>query len=504
MNANSKSLYLYTRIKIYNEGLLVYLYDDSNLYKLGCWDEIESWIEDSRNNQNKSFAPAKKLVAYELMQDDSICADITVREPLSQEEKKELFTMQPLTTFLELPSGTLCVECANSFRLDPDYEEEIFEKGGVVEVPPGDYVVNVYHVDLEMMSRWERKQYEGPLQYIVLTPATEYSKPVKPKIFLPYFFEKAASDKRRKFDTQWVGKYTIKDKVFHGHFIDTYNIKEPCINLDRDAEIKMGLRMGCRILVEFGKVRIDMIYMSRLDRCDYGYFYGREKRDLIENISKCRMFRDADGIEKLYFSHLTGKNLYYFIKGIPKPGTPVKVNYIKDPEEPALDLELLDDWKVENSVIFCRVIASSKYAITLNTPPEAFKMIGAGDGGKLELDFGNSKHVLYYNVSSKKLQPAPPDRIDKIERQVKKVESGLIDVLTGDSQDYPDEEWEKLKELLFPPEEYPWTGETIEYWESPEHKVLILKPLVIRDLEMTRYTLVPEIEMGRKVVIRKI
>ena len=490
-------------ITTYNEGLIVYLYDDSLLDKLAYYKDLPALLESHKGTRFRRVSQSGTIVAYELRQDDSLSIMVKTGLPLTKEEMEEICALPPLTAYLRIPSGRLAVECANSFRLDPDCEGEPPEEGAVVEVPPGEYIVHIYHIDLSLLPSNESGNYRGPLQYIVLTPAEPTDFPSMKNAWLPYKVKKK-STKKKKFDLSWVGQYTIVDGVFNGQFVKCHNINDPCINLGRSAELKMGLRLGAGILVEYENVKMNMVFMSRLDRIDYEMFYGTEARKKIEHISKVRIYRDIDGEEKLLSSHLVGKDQYNFLKGIPKEGTPVKITVTSPPDIPIMDLSMLEKWSVNDGIISGEILKITSMSVAVNIPPEAFEKINAVEGERFLFELGKTKHTFHYMVPHNKLTPGNDGRLLVIQSQVKKVERGYIDVITGETTLYPDDDWEKLVGMLHPPEEYPWVGEFREYWEAPEHKVLILQPLPIKELVGTRYSLIPHERVGGEVRICKI
>lgn len=490
-------------IKIYNEGLIVYLYDDSLLDKLAYYKDLPTLIESHKGIRFKRISMSGTIVAYELRQDDSLSIVVKTGLPLTKEEMEEICVHPPLTVYLRIPSGKLAVECADSFRLDPGFEDEPPEEGAVVEVPPGAYIVNIYHVDIPELPSEKIGNYQGPFQYIILTPASPTEFPTEKNAYIPYKVEKKAAGKK-KYDLSWVGQYTVENGVFTGQFVKCRDINDPCINLDRNAELKMGLRLGTGILLEFNDLKMNAIFMSRLDRVDYEMFYGREAREKIEHISKLRIYRDSDRKEKLLSSHLVGKDQYNFLKGIPKDGTPVKITVTSPPDIPIMELSLLEKWSVNDGIISGEILTITSMFVSVNIPPEAFGKINAVEGERFLLELGNSKHAFHYMVPHNKLSPGDDDRLLIIQSQVKKVERGYIDVIVGETTQYPDDEWEKLRGMLHPPEEYPWVGEFREYWEAPEHKVLVLQPLPIKELVGTKFSLIPHEQVGRQVKISKI
>src|SRR5690242_4560318 len=80
------------RAQVYNDGLAVYLYDLSfrdELKKENAWEKVnEAFEADKPEKELKQFLSSKRLVAYELQQDDSVILDVCVGVPLTKDELK--------------------------------------------------------------------------------------------------------------------------------------------------------------------------------------------------------------------------------------------------------------------------------------------------------------------------------------------------------------------------------------------------------------------------------
>lgn len=239
-------------VSVYNEALLAYLWDESHLPVLqACGADFESGYAESDAEIEKPLKKLAKdgvLVAYELFQDDEVSLEVVVGPPLSKTELKNGNWTKPLTANLHLPSGVLRIDTANT--LPVEYEQE--EQPGRVNVPPGEYVISLYHLDQEKMGG---EDWTGPQSILVLTPSAE-AKPVKgSKALLRY----------GRLPEKWIGQYTITDGVFHGKAFarDAQNLY--LINIDRPAAEKLDLTPGTMLRIEVGNFKSDVVYIGEIE-----------------------------------------------------------------------------------------------------------------------------------------------------------------------------------------------------------------------------------------------
>ena len=145
-----------THLSLFNSGLEVWLYDNANADTI----RDSGALDFRRESKGESFEALTKrgmIVGYSLHQDDELEIAVYVGDPLSETELSMSRWLEPQTAFLRVPSGRLCVEPNDSCRVGP---ETPTEKGGVVDVPPGDYRVTLYRVDHEALFR-EQPRVEG-------------------------------------------------------------------------------------------------------------------------------------------------------------------------------------------------------------------------------------------------------------------------------------------------------------------------------------------------------
>jgi len=150
----------------------VYVQNDSGAYSLLSSSVLERVIDDGRENDG-AFLKAHEAVLGSLVGDDSFVARVVVGESLSSDESSQWIARYRWA--LKVPCGKLLV-CGG---YDPDVLGDWVENAksdgvGVVEVPPGHYLVDVYtylhsmngRVILEQMwdtklGAWFRKDHPG-------------------------------------------------------------------------------------------------------------------------------------------------------------------------------------------------------------------------------------------------------------------------------------------------------------------------------------------------------
>jgi hypothetical protein len=168
-----------TAVNVYNDGLVVFLYDEANGKDIQTADPtlLEGFSdEDAADPKLADLATQGLLVAYELQQDDELSIEVAIGGPLTNQELKEGRWHTVQRAPIRLSSGKLCIEGYGNLRISPDYDPDE-EPGAVVDVPPGDYVLSLYHTNWEALEEdglWDdSKDWEGPNQVITLTPAAE-------------------------------------------------------------------------------------------------------------------------------------------------------------------------------------------------------------------------------------------------------------------------------------------------------------------------------------------
>ena len=179
-------------VNVYNDGLVVFLYDEANGKAIQKADPtlLEAFSdEDAADPKLEDLANKGLLVAYELEQDDELSIEVSVGDPLTDQELKSGRWHPVQRAPIHLPSGKLHIEGYGNFRLSPDYDPDE-EPGAVIKIPSGDYVLSLYHLNwdaLEEDGLWDdSKEWEGPQQMITLTPAADTKPVANPKPMLRF------------------------------------------------------------------------------------------------------------------------------------------------------------------------------------------------------------------------------------------------------------------------------------------------------------------------------
>lgn len=134
-----------TLVWVYNSGPTMFLYDDASQDAIR--DASPSLLHGYYGDPAKdvdgpllALGEQGHLVVFELYQDDEFVGELSVGQPLSQDETDGLPWSEPAWAYLNLPSGRLCVESLDSLRVGDD---DPTDPGAMVSVPPGAYAVSL-------------------------------------------------------------------------------------------------------------------------------------------------------------------------------------------------------------------------------------------------------------------------------------------------------------------------------------------------------------------------
>ncbi len=248
-------------VDVYNEGLLVYLLDEANLPVLeqSGADFQSGFAEDEADvdPQLKKLAKDGIYGAYELIQDDEVSVEIVVGPPLTKKELAVGRWHKPQKAFLRLPSGKLRVDTPNTLPI----HDEPTDPPGVVNVPPGDYVLTLYRLHWDDLRNdglicggedgEPQRLWHGPQEVIVLTPLAE-AKPVRG---IQSYLRFPQPD-----SAVWKGKYEIEGQTFRGLAMTQYWWDNIHVNLDCPAQAALGLQPGMSFRLELKGFVFDVIF----------------------------------------------------------------------------------------------------------------------------------------------------------------------------------------------------------------------------------------------------
>jgi hypothetical protein len=216
--------------EVFNSGLEVWLYDATHRDTLKSSGAFETELETPELEKHLvAFAQQGLIMAYQLMQDDSLSIAVAVGEPLSEKELGAARWLEPQRAFLRLPSGRLVIESNDALTIR---SEEPTDKGAELAVPAGDYRVTLYRIDHDALEA-DELEWHGPNEFIVLTPG-DTARPVKDQpAFLPWVM-------RGPGEAAW----TIEAGVYRGaalvHDADT----TISVALDPTGAERLGLADG--------------------------------------------------------------------------------------------------------------------------------------------------------------------------------------------------------------------------------------------------------------------
>ena len=163
------------RVEIFNSGMEVWLYDKSYRDELKASGAFEEDADETLfEKAMQAFVRGGRLMAYQLMQDDSLNIAVAIRAPFAGKELAGGRWLAPQQAFLRLPSGRLVVESNDSLTIR---KSQPTDPGAELEVPPGNYLATLYRIDSDALEA-DEIDWEGPSEIITLTPGAK-AKPVR-------------------------------------------------------------------------------------------------------------------------------------------------------------------------------------------------------------------------------------------------------------------------------------------------------------------------------------
>ena len=216
-------------VEVFNSGLQVWLYDAANREKLKASGAFEVETDQAEMEEKmKSFVREGTILAYDLMQDDSLKLAVIVGEPMAKKEMSTAPWLAPQRGFLRLPTGALVVESNDALTIR---KLEPADKGALVNVPPGDYLATIHRIDYGALEA-DEDDYSGPSEVITLTPG-DAAKPVEGQPpFLPW------EPRPPEGDNQW----RIEDGVYHGAVLFPDDEMAMGLAIDKKGVAQMGLK----------------------------------------------------------------------------------------------------------------------------------------------------------------------------------------------------------------------------------------------------------------------
>lgn len=410
------------RVEVYNEGLIVYLYDPAHAEAIVAANPSSVLevcdVEYSKDKALKQLVKDGLFAAYELDQDDPVAVDIVVGEPLTKEEMKRSGAkwLKPLTGVLNIQSGRLRVDSANTFRLSKEarfhaqnYAEEhgkppkdsnykafgLSDPSGEAKVPPGEYMLTLHRVDFDAFD--EEEEWEGPSEVITLTPLTESNRPKKLHPVIPH------STSRVYYKYQTAAR--VKDGVFEGRVLST-----KLINFTQRHAEQLGLRRGQRLRVQVGDQPYDMIFLGGADPLLRAPLFELLYPDRLAALEKKHpgLLRAAvytDSITHLWLMRLYPFDMETdpgFEKGAVVRIEPTDEFLLPPPEVPRDAIE----GRIEGDTLHGIVLACGPGGIELGVGRKQLTALGLSKAAELVLSIGDwSTRVLYLSNPDDEIRP---------------------------------------------------------------------------------------------------
>lgn len=252
------------RVRIFNSGLEVWLYDQSFRYELKASTAFEENADEALFQKAMTkFVKEGKIMAYQLMQDDSLDLSVSVRQPLTKEELATAPWLDPQHGYLRIPSGRLVVESNDSLTIRTSKPTD---KGTELKVPAGDYLATLHRIDWDALEA-DEMDWKGPGEIITLTAGAK-AKPVRGQpALLPW--EQKTSGK---------ADWKIDNGVYHGAVLFYDAEMAMGIALNQDAIARLGLKDKSIALLSVPELNFECVMVcSKGDDSGMEYFERMEK-----------------------------------------------------------------------------------------------------------------------------------------------------------------------------------------------------------------------------------
>jgi hypothetical protein len=460
------------RAAIYNDGLVVYLYDEmfqAELLSADAWERLSQGLSTEKPDRSlKAFLSSRKVVAYELYQDDSVVVDVCVGAPLTKDELKSRRGMKwhkAVTTLIDLPSGKLRIESGNSCRIGG---ENPADEGATLEVPPGEYLLTLHRADwAEMVNEEPRVAGET----ITLTPIDEATAPKKFSAALPY------PQKTPKHS--WIGKFRLDGERFDAQacFLDPWDFID--LNLDRAACEKLALGPGSVVDVtiagrNFAFVLLsDALQLTIGGHANYKQLFGNDRTtaEIAREPEVVLALLNKPG--DLDFEILRGMRVKT-TEGIDTPRKWQKASGVVRPARlPLVDLDDLGKWKKDEDGVGATALVVTGNVVSASLAPEALDALGLQPGDKFVIESGGVRRTALYVASPKealsamqRTEPVGPRRDEYMALRTKMYD------LAGDALEAVRDQIRAI--LIADP---PLVGFFDKHWLDPTRSVFCLMPM---------------------------
>jgi len=357
-------------VKVFNSGLLVYLYDQANAATIR-----ESGVNliEPQGTAFGRLARTGTLVVYELPQDDPLHVDVCTGTPLTEGERSKLRWLAPQKAPLAVPSGALCIHSADSIPIGDDAPAS---KGAVATVPPGDYLLTLYRVNPDQLSV-EGIRHRGPREVILLEPCPidPESAPTAP---LPFIAEAARAP--------WAGAWSVDGLRFLGQVVDGNGTL--VTNLDREAAKRLGLAWGTALEVRAGRTTVTAIFLGDNGFDEYLLYRGESVKSPHPHLMGACWWNHENALTDVLV--VRGETKFKL-----RPKTQVEVRVLPDPID-RRDESWVGNWSLAGTAVRGSVL--HHYAVwggphcTFTLDASALEAIGASPGDLLVVRIGASEH----------------------------------------------------------------------------------------------------------------
>lgn len=402
------------RVEVYNEGLIVYLYDPANadeIIAINPTSLLDCAIEPAKDKALKTCVEKGLIVAYELRQDDPIAVEVSVGEPLSKAEMKasKIPWMKPARTVINLKSGRLRIDTPNTFRIGgeargcaeeyrkihgklPDDDDfgswGLTDPGGEITVPKGDYVLTLHRVDFAKLD--DDVEFDGPGEFISLTPAKKAERPRK----MPLVIEFGSGIRVPGLRT-----FKISNNVFHGRTIGG-NI----VNMTAKHVAALGICIGQKLDVTVGDTKIEPVFIGCLNPATddnlkrmllgkkFDSLFTAKPPTIVASIHE-HPFEDK--IVTLHLETLDPGKPFYF-----EPGVDVVVRGLSQTAfEPAEAKSTAQEPKLIDEKLHGSVLLANDRGFQLDLGENGLKTFGLKEATHLNLRVGGAKLPLLFTAS---------------------------------------------------------------------------------------------------------